>query len=85
MSLEVVETRSTLGGGSLPGETQASFGLALRDTSLSAGKLASRLRAHKPPVVPVVQNDTVIIDFRTILERDLEPLAGAISQLIGKI
>ena len=85
LSLEVVETRSTLGGGSLPGETQASFGLALRDTSLSAGKLASRLRAHKPPVVPVVQNDTVIIDFRTILERDLEPLAGAISQLIGKI
>lgn len=85
LSLDVVETRSTLGGGSLPGETQESFGLALRNSSVSASKLASLLRAHKPPVVPVVQNDTVIIDFRTILERDLEPLAGAISQLIGKI
>ena len=85
LSLDVVETRSTLGGGSLPGETQESFGLALRNSSVSASKLASLLRGHKPPVVPVVQNDTVIIDFRTILERDLEPLAGAISQLIGKI
>ncbi|MEZ4546035.1 MAG: L-seryl-tRNA(Sec) selenium transferase [Cyanobacteriota/Melainabacteria group bacterium] len=34
LSLDVVETRSTLGGGSLPGETQESFGLALRNSLL---------------------------------------------------
>ncbi len=63
-------TESTLGGGSLPGQTQDSFALALTLPSMPSDQLATRLRAADPPVISIVQNNEVLIDFRTILLED---------------
>jgi L-seryl-tRNA(Ser) seleniumtransferase len=61
---EVVETRSAVGGGSLPGQTQPSWAVALR--SPSADRLAAALRRANPPVIGRVEEDRLLLDLRAI-------------------
>jgi L-seryl-tRNA(Ser) seleniumtransferase len=65
LGAQVVETRSAVGGGSLPGQTQASWAVALEADSVSA--LAANLRKGNPPVVARIENDRVLLDLRAIL------------------
>lgn len=67
----VVEVRSTVGGGSLPGETLPSWGVAL--AGLSADRLLAALRQGAPAIVGRIDDDRVVLDLRTIEpERDDE-------------
>jgi L-seryl-tRNA(Ser) seleniumtransferase len=58
-----VETRSTVGGGSLPGQTQPSWAAAYRD----AEQLGARLRQASPPVIGRIEDDRLLLDLRTVL------------------
>jgi L-seryl-tRNA(Ser) seleniumtransferase len=77
---EVVEVESPVGGGSLPGQGAAGFGLALGGPGRrpSAARLASRLRAGAPPVVARVHGDRVILDPRTVLPGQDEDIVAAL-------
>lgn len=83
LDLEVISTSSTMGGGSMPGETMESFGLKVRCKSLdvSSAKIAAMLREANPPVISTVQKESVILDFRTVLERDESPLAASFESI----
>ena len=63
-AVEIVEVRSTIGGGSLPGETLPSIGLALRGGS--ATKRLAALRRGTPPVIARIEAERVIVDLRTV-------------------
>jgi L-seryl-tRNA(Ser) seleniumtransferase len=70
---EVLESRSTIGGGSLPEESLPTFCLAL-DTP-HPQKLLERLRAGSPPVIARIEEGHVLLDPRTVLppqEQDLQ-------------
>jgi L-seryl-tRNA(Ser) seleniumtransferase len=68
-SAEVVALASTVGGGSLPGETLPSFGIAVRHGP--ADRLLARLRAGEPAVVGRIEDGAVLCDLRTVEpERD---------------
>lgn len=71
---EKVETRSTVGGGSLPEETQPSFAVALRGRPQH---LAPALRSAGPPVIGRVVDERLALDLRSILPEDDEHLAAA--------
>ena len=73
---EVVELDSTVGGGSLPGETLASFGLALR--TRSADRLLTALRTGKPAVIARIAAGRVVLDLRTVAPDADTMLTGAI-------
>lgn len=62
---EVIESESTVGGGSLPGETMKTWVLAL-DVK-SPDKFMAKLRASDPPVIARTENDRVLLDPRTVL------------------
>jgi L-seryl-tRNA(Ser) seleniumtransferase len=62
---KTLEARSTVGGGSLPGQTQPSWAVALE--SNSASELAAKLRAANPPVVARIEDERVLLDLRAIL------------------
>lgn len=69
---EVVESESTVGGGSLPGESMKTWVLAL-DVK-SPDKFMAKLRSGNPPVIARTENDCVLLDPRTVLpgqEHDL--------------
>ena len=76
----VVELRSTVGGGSLPGETLPSFGLALRPRS--ATRLLAALRGGVPSVIARIEDRRVLVDLRTVEHDADDGLAGAISRAL---
>ncbi|HYU48575.1 MAG TPA: L-seryl-tRNA(Sec) selenium transferase [Candidatus Limnocylindria bacterium] len=73
---QVVETRATVGGGSLPGETLPSYGLSIRSPDISADRLMARLRSGDPPVIGRVVDGAVLLDLRTVDPAD-DGLLGA--------
>jgi len=62
---EVLLSESTVGGGSLPGETLPTWVLAL--TVKSPDKFLARLREQEPPIIARTENDKVLFDPRTVL------------------
>lgn len=72
----VVETRSAIGGGSLPGQTQPSWAIAF-DTP-SADRLAAAFRHASPPVISRIENGRVLLDLRAILPEQDSVLEGAV-------
>jgi len=64
---EIIDGESTIGGGSLPGETLPTKLIAL-DLDRPDAFLA-RLRRSHPPVIARVENDRILVDPRTVLQK----------------
>jgi L-seryl-tRNA(Ser) seleniumtransferase len=62
---DVVEGESTVGGGSLPGETMSTYLLSL--TVKSPDKFLRKLREQNPPIIARTENDKVLLDPRTVM------------------
>ena len=62
---EVQASESTVGGGSLPGESLPTWVLAL--TVKSSDTFLEKLRRELPPVIARTENDRVLLDPRTVL------------------
>jgi L-seryl-tRNA(Ser) seleniumtransferase len=70
VEFSIVEGGSQVGSGSVPVQTIPTKLLMVRPKNLSAENLARSLRHHQPAVFPRVQNDAVLLDFRTIQEQE---------------
>jgi L-seryl-tRNA(Ser) seleniumtransferase len=77
---EVISGLSTVGGGSLPGETLPTRLVALRVTS--PDRFAQRLRIGKPPVVGRIEGGQFILDPRTVLPEEGQELLSAVEQAL---
>jgi L-seryl-tRNA(Ser) seleniumtransferase len=77
-----IETTSTVGGGSLPEETQPSRGVALSATSAARAVIA--LRRSDPPVIARIVDDRVVLDLRSVLPEDDERLVSAVTGALAK-
>jgi L-seryl-tRNA(Ser) seleniumtransferase len=75
----VLAVESTVGGGSLPGETLPSFGVALDG---SADRLLAALRRGSPCVVGRIADGSVVLDLRTVEPERDEDLATAVIRAI---
>jgi L-seryl-tRNA(Ser) seleniumtransferase len=74
-----VQTRSAIGGGSLPGQTQPSWAVALQ--AASPDSLAAALRHAKVPVIGRIEDDRLLLDLRTILPEQDSLLVEAVGEL----
>jgi L-seryl-tRNA(Ser) seleniumtransferase len=81
MRSEVVDGRSTVGGGSLPGETLSTRLLALEVED--ADRFTARLRTGRPPVLARIEEDRVVLDPRTVLPEEEEELLERLSVIQG--
>jgi L-seryl-tRNA(Ser) seleniumtransferase len=77
----VVEVRSTVGGGSLPGETLPSVALALGGGS-STRRLTA-LRRGDPAVIGRIEDDQVLLDLRTVDPAQDGDLAAAVERALA--
>ena len=66
---EVIQSESTVGGGSLPDECVSTYVLAL-DVK-SPDRFLKKLREANPPIIARTENDKVLLDPRTVLNEDL--------------
>ena len=79
--VSIVETSSTIGGGSLPDEVIPSWGLAI-DTP-HPDKLARALRTGTPSIMPHIDHDRLIIDARTVLPGQDSALVDGLTRAIA--
>jgi L-seryl-tRNA(Ser) seleniumtransferase len=80
-TLTAAPTESTIGGGSLPGETLPSW--SIRMETPSPDRVLAGLRAGHPAVIGRIVAEAVVLDLRTVDPSDDERLAGAIRAAIG--
>lgn len=73
---EAIETEATFGGGSLPGETLPSVGLAIALDAGSIDAFARRLREGDPAIVGRIEQDRLILDLRAVTEEEWDRLPG---------
>ncbi len=75
---------STVGGGSLPGETLPTTLLALEaaHVPLPLEELAKRLRLRRTPLIARIHHDMLLLDPRTVLpEQDEEVVKGLVEEI----
>ncbi len=80
---QVVEGESTVGGGSLPGESMPTFLLSLQVKS--AEKFLRALRRNNPPIIARTENDKVLLDPRTVLPEQEGALLVGLKNLLKKV
>jgi L-seryl-tRNA(Ser) seleniumtransferase len=77
---EVLANESTVGGGSLPGESIPTWVLAL--TGNNPGPISKKLRMEKPPVIARTEKDCILLDPRTVLPEQDESLLVILANVI---
>lgn len=80
-SVEVLASESTVGGGSLPGETLPSVAVALPGPPAA---LHARLRQGSPAVVGRILENRLLLDFRTVLPEQATALLQAVRSALGQ-
>jgi len=75
---ELIPTQSTVGGGSLPGETVVSVALTVQVHGQGPDALLMRLRHVEFPIIARIHNDEVVFDPRTVLEHQEQALIDGI-------
>jgi L-seryl-tRNA(Ser) seleniumtransferase len=81
LQCEIVAGESVIGGGSAPGYAIPTRLIALRHKAHSAATLEKRLLANQPPVIARVEEDTVLLDLRTVLPEQEAAFAEALRSL----
>jgi L-seryl-tRNA(Ser) seleniumtransferase len=77
---ELVEGKSTIGGGSLPGETLPTHLVAF--TVRHPDKFLSTLRKSQPPIIARLEGDKVLFDPRTVLADQEDQLLSNMKQIL---
>ena len=80
----VTSGESTVGGGSLPGETLPTFLLSIDAPTIPGGAsaLAADLRRSTPPIIGRIDAERVLLDPRTVPPRLDDALVRAVSQTL---
>ena len=81
---EIIESKSAVGGGSLPGETLNSWSLAINSVGVSGGAqaLVKRLRENVPPIIARIEGDKVLLDPRTVMENEEDLVVDALRKCV---
>ena len=74
----VIDTESTVGGGSLPGETLPSRAVAI--TIPSPDDFATQLRRNTPPIIAHIEENRIVLDPRTVLASEEDTLLAGVIQ-----
>jgi len=76
---------STVGGGSLPGETLPTTLLAIdaAGVSPSLDDLARQLRMRNIPIITRILRDTLLLDPRTVLEEQDKEVVLGLLEILG--
>ena len=84
LSLSLCDGFSRVGGGAMPREEILSRLLCLSPAKLSATFIADSLRSYDPPIIARLERDKVLLDVRTIQQKELRIVAEAIRKISEK-
>ncbi len=79
LAARIIEGRSVIGGGATPEQSIATYLIAIE--SGDAVALERQLRRATPPVIARIENDTVLLDLRTVFPEEEEGLLAALAAI----
>lgn len=80
---DVIESESTVGGGSLPEESLPTFVLALHVKS--PDRFLMKLREENPPIIARTEHDRILLDPRTVLREQEDLLLSSLKKELYEI
>jgi len=88
IGVTINQSQSTVGGGSLPGETLPTIVISVssvdRPIDLSADQQARLFRKQSPPIIGRIENEKFVLDLRTVFPHQDEMLISAIKNIFAK-
>ena len=83
LMVSVVGGKSTVGGGSMPGEELPTWLVSVKPNGISAAALAERLRRQPVPVLVRIQDEAILLDARTIADAEGDLLLEAFQSALS--
>ena len=80
--IRVEESVSMVGGGSLPGETFASYAVTIQPKEMSCEEMMMQMRRFAVPVIGHIKEDKVWLDMRTVMPEDVGTLKNCVQEII---
>jgi len=77
--VQVMEDSSQAGGGSLPEVEFPTYVVAIKPENISVNELEERLRRGEPAIIARIQGNSLILDARTIGDREITSVAHAVT------
>ena len=81
--IEVVESRSIIGGGSAPSATLPSRALAIHSERMNAEMSLEKLRHWETPIVARIEGNRVLLDLRTVEPAQDKGIAAALKRIFA--
>lgn len=75
------EDYSMVGGGSMPAERINTYVIKIKSNKFSPQELEKKLRKNSTPIIARVSNNEVILDLRTIFDKDFDIIVDAFDAL----
>lgn len=75
------EDYSMVGGGSMPAERIETYVIKVKSDKFSPQELERKLRENKTPIIIRVSNNEVVLDLRTIFDKDFDTIVDAFDAL----
>jgi L-seryl-tRNA(Ser) seleniumtransferase len=74
---EVLLVDSLVGGGAMPGQNLASYGVQIAKGNVSAREIENQLRSWITPIIARISEDKVMLDVRCLGEKDCQIIVDA--------
>jgi len=84
LEIDILKSSSKAGGGSLPRLELPSRCLAININGISANTIEAHLRNHSPPIIGRIEENSYILDPRTIQDDELAIIKSAFEYLLKK-
>ncbi len=81
----LVETTSKVGGGALPEFELPSWAMQLRPLDMTVSTLEKKLRRLAVPLIGRIEDDSFLIDVRTIQDSEIPDLVALLSNVFGEV
>ena len=78
---EVIHTQTLIGGGTTPNRKIPSVGVSISFKDFKPNKIEKLLRANN--LITRIENEKVLLDFRTIQEIEIEQIANIIAKVFN--
>jgi len=81
--IEVIESKSIIGGGTAPTATLLTFVVSVSSERHNPEELLARMRKQSPPVIARIEADRLLLDLRTVFAEDEPALTAALISALG--
>ena len=84
LKITEIATKSTFGGGSMPGLEFDSTGIQIEISGMKPDEIYSAFIKSETPVLGTVTNGKFTLDFTAIFDNDIQDLAAVINKITGE-